>query len=128
MTIKTLIILTAVVLGYVSSTWLRFGTAHPCEILVVRQKDHAIEAAEKHHLADLESIKELGRNALPKENYVRLVQSLDEYSNASLRGENQSQLVMAGLRQKTREMTTAQCAWQAITWRASTGQFTSPQD
>ena len=117
MTVKTLIVLLVLVLGYIATTLTLFGAVDPCDILVVRQEDHEIAAAEKQHMEDIESLKKMASKTLPKENYARFVQNLDEYSNASLRAANQKQSVITALRQKTRDMTTAQCAWQAITWQ-----------
>ena len=116
MTVKTLTILVIVILGYASSTWLLFGAVHPCEILIVRQKDHHNRLAEKHHQADLELLKEVAHKTFPAKDYERFVKNLEEYSNVSLREENQKQLVLVELRQKIREMTPAQCAWQAVIW------------
>jgi hypothetical protein len=126
--IKILLIVAALAVGYVLSTWLLFGTARPCEILVARQKDHAIRAAEKQHREDLESIKELARKELSKDNYGQFVQNLEEYSSASSRGENQERSVIARLRQQTHAMTTPQCAWHALTWMPTNEQFTLPQN
>jgi hypothetical protein len=42
-----------------------FGAVHPCEILVMRQKDHAIQVARKHQLEELQAMKELVAKTLP---------------------------------------------------------------
>ena len=117
MTFKALILAMVVILGYVSSTWFVFGAVHPCEILVVRQKDHHLELAERHYRTDVESLKGLARKSFPRKDYERFAQNLEEYSNVSLREANQNRSVLIELRQKVREMTPAQCAWQALTWR-----------
>jgi len=114
-TIRALLILASVIFGYFSSTWMLFGAVHPCEILLTRQKDHAIQVAQKHHIEELEAMKELAGKTFPKENYGQVVQILDEYSNASWRLEEQKQSVLSSLRQEIRKLTTAQCAWQAAT-------------
>jgi hypothetical protein len=118
-TIKTLVVLAAIVFGYTSSTWFLFGALHPCEILIVRQKDHEMKIAERRHQEELESLKEVARTAFPKERYAKFVENLEEYSGASLREANQERSVVINLRQKTREMTPAQCTWEAVTWRPS---------
>lgn len=115
MTIRSLLIIASIIFGYFSSTWMLFGAVRPCEILVMRQKDHAIQVAQKHHLEELDAMKEVAGKRFPKENYAQFVQNLDEYSNASWRIENQKQSVLSGLRQEIRKLTTAQCAWQAAT-------------
>ena len=119
MTIKTLAVLAAIVFGYTSSTWFFFGAVHPCEILMVRQKDHEMSIAERHYQEELESLKEFARTSFHKERYAKFVENLDEYSGVSLRQANQQRSVLTSLRQKTQEMTPAQCAWKAVTWRSS---------
>jgi hypothetical protein len=119
MMIKTLVILAAIVFGYTSSTWFVFGAVHPCDILIARQKDHEMNIAERHHREELESLKQVARTAFPKERYEKFVENLEEYSGVSLREANQERSVVINLRQKTREMTPAQCAWKAVTWRPS---------
>ena len=117
MTYKALILAIVVILGYVSSTWFVFGAVHPCEILVVRQKDHHLELAERHYRTDLESLKEVARKSFHPKEYDQFARNLEEYSNVSLREENQNRSVLTALRQAVREMTPAQCAWQALIWR-----------
>ena len=92
-----------------------FGAVHPCEILLTRQKHHAIQIAQKHHLEELHAMKELAGKTFRKENYGQVVQILDEDSNASWRLEDQKQSLLSSLRQEIRKLTTAQCAWQAAT-------------
>ena len=82
---------------------------------MTRQKDHAIEVAQKYYLEELEATKELAGKTLSKESYGQFVQSLNEYANESWRIEDQQHSVIAGLRQETRKLTTTQCAWQAAT-------------
>jgi hypothetical protein len=81
----------------------------------MRQKDHAIQVARKHHLEELQAMKELVAKTLPNEDRGQVVQILDEYSNSSWRIENQKQSVLSSLRQEIGKLTTAQCAWQAAT-------------
>ena len=116
MTVKSLLIILLFGVAYVASTLFYFGSANPCEILVVRQKDHRIGVAEKLHQADLQSWKEMARTVLPAKDYSRFVHNIEEFSNSPARQENLQRTVMIELRQKFREMTLAQCAWQAVTW------------
>ena len=118
MTVKTLAIIFSIALAYFGATWFFYGSAHPCEILVVRQKDHHIKLAEKDHREDLESWKKLARKALPAKDYDRFVRNVEEYSNVSVREENLQRSVLVELRQKVKEMTPAQCARLAITWKS----------
>jgi hypothetical protein len=117
MTIKTLAIILFLSAAYFGSTWFYFGSSHPCEILVMRQKDYNIEVAERLHREDLQSWKDLARKALPAQDYDRFLRNIEEFSSSPVREENLQRSVMTGLRQKAREITPAQCAWQAVTWQ-----------
>jgi hypothetical protein len=117
MTIKTLVIILSLSAAYFGSTWFYFGSSHPCEILVMRQKDYNIEVAERLHREDLQSWKDLARKALPAQDYDRFLRNIEEFSSSPVREENLQRSVMTGLRQKAREITPAQCAWQAVTWQ-----------
>jgi hypothetical protein len=117
MTVRSYLIIFLLGVAYVASTWFYFGSAHPCEILVVRQKDHHTDVAEKLHREDLQSWKDMARNALPAKDYDRFVRNIEDYSNSPIREENLQRSVLIGLRQKFREITPAQCAWQAVTWQ-----------
>lgn len=119
MTFKTCLVIVSVISFYVGSTWFFFGSSHPCEILIVRQKQHYIGLAEKRDQEDLASWREIARKALPEKDYVRFVSNIEEYSNTSGRQEMVKQSALQGLRQKIREMTPAQCAWQAMAWNSS---------
>lgn len=46
MTVKSFVTIVFLIGFYFGSTWFFFGSSHPCEILIVRQKDHHIELAE----------------------------------------------------------------------------------
>jgi len=117
MTIRTLAIILFLSAAYFGSTWFYFGSSHPCEILVMRQKDYNIEVAERLHREDLQSWKDLARKALPAQDYDRFLRNIEEFSSSPVREENLQRSVMTGLRQKAREITPAQCAWQAVTWQ-----------
>ena len=117
MTVKTIMIILSLGAAYFSSTWFYFGSSHPCEILVARQKDHHIHVAEKLHQEDLQSWKDMARKALPAKDYDRFVSNIEDYSSSAVREENLQRSVIIGLRQKFREITPAQCAWGAMTWQ-----------
>jgi len=118
MNFKTSLVIVTLIAFYFGSTWFFFGSSHPCEILIVRQKQHYIEMVEKRDREDLESWQEIARKVLPEKDYVRFVSNIEEYSGTTGRQEIIRQRAAEGLRQKTREMTPAQCAWQALTWNA----------
>jgi hypothetical protein len=80
MSIRTLIIVLSVITGYLTSTWFVFGSPHPCEILLARQKDHHIRVAERAHQEDLQSWQEMARKVLPAKDYERFVRNIQEYS------------------------------------------------
>jgi hypothetical protein len=117
-TVRTFVVIVSLIAAYFASTWFYFGSSHPCEILVARQKDHHIDLAEKHHQEDLESWREMARKALPPKDYERFVRNIQEYSSATGREENLQRSIVKDLRQKLSEMTPAQCAWQAMAWQA----------
>ncbi len=121
MTFKTVIIIFLLSGAYFGSTWFYFGSSHPCEILVARQRDYHIDVAEKLHREDLQSWKDLARKALAARDYDRFVRNIEEYSNSPVRGEDLQRSVIAGLRQKLRQITPAQCAWEAVTWQPPRG-------
>ena len=116
MTIRAFVIIFALITTYFGSTWFYFGSAHPCEILLARQKDYRIDIAEKHDQEDIQSWKELARSALPAKDYERFVSNIQEYANASWHEENVQRSAIRELRQTLKDMTPAQCALQAITW------------
>ena len=116
MNLKTLLTTVFVVGVYFGSTWFFYGSSHPCEILIVRQRDHYMALAEKHHREDVESWQQYAKKTFADQEYGRFTSNVEEYSNASGRQENVDSSVMAKLREKVRKMTPAQCAWQAITW------------
>jgi hypothetical protein len=116
MNLKSMVAAVFVIGLYFGSTWFFFGSSHPCEILIVRQKDHHIAVAERHHREDVESWQDFARKAFPARDYDRFANNVEEYSNASGRVENIRRSVVLGLRAKVGELTPAQCAWQAITW------------
>ena len=121
MTIKSLVFIAALVLSYVSMAWLWFGAIHPCEILIVRQKQHHIELAKKHTMEDLEDLKTIARKTLPPKDYDRFVSHLGEYSDVTAHEYDVTHAAVLDLRRKISRMTPAQCAWQAATWRAPKG-------
>jgi len=116
MTLKTILTSVFLLCVYFGSTWFVYGTSHPCGILVVRQKDHYIALAERHHREDVESWQQYARKAFAERDYDRFASNVEEYSNASGRQENVQLSVMMMLRDQVREMTPAQCAWRALTW------------
>lgn len=116
MTIRAFVIILALFTTYFASTWFYFGSAHPCEILIARQKDYRIDIAEKHDQEDIQSWKALARSALPATDYERFVSNIQEYANASWHEENVQRSAIRELRQTLKDMTPAQCALQAITW------------
>jgi hypothetical protein len=101
-----------------ASRWFFFGSSHPCEILIVRQKDYHVQVAERHHRDDVESLQEFARNVLVKEDYQHFARNMEDYSNLSGRRDNMQHAVFTELREKVSRMTPAQCAWQAITWHS----------
>src|SRR5688500_807230 len=117
MTAKNFLIIPLLGVVYLASTWFYFGSPHPCEIWVARQKDHHIGIAEKLHQEDLQSWKDMARKALPAKDYDRFVSNIEDYSSSAVREENLQRSVIIGLRQKFREITPAQCAWGAMTWQ-----------
>ena len=118
MTGKTVLMTLSVSVVYFASTWFYFGSSHPCEILVARQKDYQIDVAETRHQEDLKSWQEMARQVLPTKDYERFVRNIEEYSSALARRENLQRSVVKELRQSVREITPAQCAWRAMTWQA----------
>ena len=117
MTFKSLIIIFSAITGYLTFTWFGFGSPHPCEILLIRQKDHHMRLAERRHQEDLQSLRETAGKALPATDYERFVRDMEEYSTSSARGESLHTSVVKELRQKFDDMAPAQCAWLAVTWR-----------
>ena len=117
MKVKTFVIILSLSAAYFGSTWFFFGSSHPCEILVARQKDQHIYLAEKHHQEDMQSWQELGRKILVPKDYERFAHNIEEYTSTVMREENLRQSAVVELRQKLSEMTPAQCAWEAITWQ-----------
>lgn len=116
MSIKNLILVSFMISIYVSSTWSMFGSARPCEILVARQTDYHVSAAERKHQEDLRSLQELARAALPAKNYEGFVSNINEYENAFARKDNLRRTVIEELRRNVSALTTLQCGWQALTW------------
>ena len=117
MTVRTFVFIVSLSAAYFGSTWFYFGSSHPCEILIARQKDHHINVAEKHHQEELQSWQEMARKALPAKDYERFVRNIQEYSSAFGREELSQRSVVKELRQKVSEITPAQCALQAMTWQ-----------
>jgi hypothetical protein len=116
MSIKNLILASLVIALYVSSTWSRFGSARPCEILVARQTDYHVSVAERKHQEELRSLQELARSALPANTYEGFARNLDEYENGFTRRDNLRRTVVEELRRNISALTTLQCGWQALTW------------
>jgi len=117
MTLKSFLIIVLAGVAYVATTWFYFGSTHPCEILVARQKDYQIDVAERHHREEIDSWQEMARKVLPANDYARFVRNIKEYSSALGRQENMKRSVVKELRESVREITPAQCAWQAMTWQ-----------
>lgn len=117
MTAKNFLIIPLLGVVYLASTWFYFGSPHPCEIWVARQKDHHIGVAEKLHQEELQSWKDMARKALPAKDHDRFIRNIEDYSNSPIVKENLQRDVIIELRQNVEERTPAQCAWQAVTWQ-----------
>lgn len=122
MTVKSLILLVTLFLGYASITWFKFGAVKPCEILFVREGEQQLKLAEKYYQQDLEALKEFALKALPAKERDSFVRNLEEYSRLSVREESQRQAVLSELRQRIDKMTTFECAHYAFTWSPASTQ------
>jgi hypothetical protein len=107
----------AVIALYLGATWFFFGSPHPCEILMARQKNHYIERAKQTQLEDVRYWREAVGKALKNKAYDMLDRLSDNYINAIDRRENLEVDVVKALRRKISVLTPSECAWEALTWR-----------
>jgi hypothetical protein len=119
---KIVIAALGLVILYFASTWFFFGSPHPCEILLARQRGYYIKRAEQNSSEDLDFWRKLIKTALDNKAYDKIDEINKGYQEALDRMENVQVDVVQSLRRKIGVLTPSQCAWQAITWRAPSPQ------
>jgi hypothetical protein len=114
---KIVVIALGLVVLYFASTWFFFGSPHPCEILLARQRGYFIKRAEQNSRVELDYWLKLTKSALENNAYDKLDEISKQYKQALDRRENIRVDVVKSLRRRIGVLTPSQCAWQAIIWQ-----------